>query len=87
MDNKYIENLRIKALSQLKDEVVKEFVDGQTVIGKTVEGEWALVHWLDEIRKVTENYKDEEPVAKKRKGRNKPEVEEEPDLGRVAESE
>lgn len=77
----------IKALSQLKDEVVKEFVDGQTAIGKTIEGEWALVHWLDEIRKVTENYKDEEPVAKKRKGRNKPEVEEESYLGRVAESE
>ena len=77
----------IKALSQLKDEVVKEFVDGQTVIGKTVEGEWALVHWLDEIRKVTENYKDEEPVAKKRKGSHQYQMEEESNMGRVAESE
>lgn len=76
----------IKALSQLKDEVVKEFVDGQTAIGKTIEGEWSLVHWLNDIRKVTENYKDEEPVAKKRKRRNKSEVEEESYLGRVAES-
>ena len=77
----------IKALSQLKDEVVKEFVDGQTAIGKTVEGEWALVHWLDEIRKVTENYKDEEPVAKKRKGSHQYQMEEESNMGRVAESE
>ena len=62
-------------------------MDGQTAIGKTVEGEWALVHWLDEIRKVTENYKDEEPVAKKRKGIHQYQMEEESNMGRVAESE
>ena len=77
----------IKALSQLKDDVVKEFVSGQTVMGKVQEGEFGLVHWLDEVRKVTENYKDEEPVEKKRKGRNKLPDKGESAVGCVAKSE
>jgi len=77
----------IKALSQLKDEVVKEFVSGQMVIGKQTEGEFGLVHWLDEVRKVTENYKDEDPVEKKRKRHYMLPDEGEPAMGRVADSE
>lgn len=77
----------VKALSQMKDDVVKEFVSGQTVMGKAQEGEFGLVHWLDEVRKVTENYKDEEPVEKKRKGRYKLPDEGESAVGCVAESE
>lgn len=77
----------IKALSQLKDGVVQEFISGQTVMGTACEGEFGLVHWLDEIRKVTENYKDEEPVEKKRKGRNQYSDAGQSNLGRVAESE
>jgi len=56
----------IKALSQLNEDVIKEFISGQTVAGGSTKGEWALILWLDEVRKVTENYKDEEPIEKKR---------------------
>lgn len=56
----------IKALSQLKENVIKEFISGQMIAGRSTQGEWALIHWLDEVRKVTENYKDEEPTQKKR---------------------
>lgn len=77
----------IKALSQLKDDVVKEFVSGQMVMGKAEEGEFGLIHWLDEVRKVTENYKDEEPVEKKRKRGYQLPDEGESAMGRVADSE
>lgn len=77
----------IKALSQLKDDVVNEFRSGQTVMGKALEGEFGLIQWLDEVRKVTENYKDEEPVEKKRKRRYQSPAEGESAVGRVAEPE
>ena len=77
----------IKALSHLKDDVLKDFSNGQTVIGKSLEGEFELIQWLDEVRRITENYKDEEPVEKKRKGRYKLPDERESPLGCVAESE
>lgn len=77
----------IKALSQLKDDVIREFISGQTVMGKACEGEFDLMLWLDEVRKVTENYKDEEPVEKKRKSRYKYSDKGQSDMGRVAESE
>ena len=56
----------IKALSQLKEDVIKEFIGGQTVMGGSTRSEWGLILWLDEVRKVTESYKDEEQTQKKR---------------------
>lgn len=75
----------IKALVNLKDDVVKEFVNGQMIIGKAEEGEYDLVHWLDEIREITEKYTDESPTQSKRKRRNTQGGGEQPDLDRVAE--
>lgn len=76
----------IKALSLLEDKLIQEFKSGQTVMGKELDGEFSLVQWLDEMRKITNNYNDEEPVAKKRKRRHKQTDEGKPALGRVADA-
>ncbi len=76
----------IKALSQLKDEDINEFITGQTIMGKAPDGEWALIHWLDDVRQMTDSYQDEEPIEKKRKRRNKTASENESYVDSVAES-
>lgn len=57
----------VKALDQMKDDVMNEFINGQYVMGKLHEGTWELIVWLDIIRQRTENYKDEETTKPTRK--------------------
>ena len=56
----------VKALDSIKNEILQEFKTGQMVSGKRIEGEFALVQQMDEIRLRTENYVDAEPVEQKR---------------------
>ena len=55
----------IKAFGHIKEEYLREFSTGQTIFGKAIEGSFELITWLDNIRKSTENYTDEEPPKKK----------------------
>lgn len=55
----------VKALFELKDEVMTDFLRGQRSY------EISLVEWLDEIRNKIEEYDDEEPIEKVRKRRHK----------------
>ena len=57
----------IKAFGHIKEEYLKEFTTGQTILGKAVENNFELVNWLDNIRISTESYTDEEPTPKTRK--------------------
>lgn len=56
----------VKALDCIKDEILQEFRSGQMISGKRIEGEFALVQQMDEIRSRTESYVDAEPVVQKR---------------------
>lgn len=57
-----------KALVALSDEVLKEFITGQTSIGtKTDRGDFTIMQWLENVRHITETYNDEKPTKKKRK--------------------
>ena len=62
---------KIMALSMLKEDVLNEFISGQTMLGKTVEGRFELTEWLDNVRKTTEGYTDDEPIEKKPTRRHK----------------
>ena len=58
----------IRALAQLKEELLKDFTTSQTVMGKAYAG--SLIGWLDKVRNTTEGYRDEDPTEKKRKRRH-----------------
>lgn len=60
----------VKALDSIKNEILQEFKTGQMVSGKRIEGEFALLQQMDEIRLRTENYVDAEPVEQKRTRRH-----------------
>ena len=75
----------IRALSLLDDETLNNFIHGQTSIGKDVSASWQLMQWLDDIRKATDNYTDEEPVRKRRKRGYKRQLSDESDIQYAAE--
>ena len=56
-----------KAFSQVKDYIVDEFRSGQRVLGREDEADYLLVQWLDEVRNVTKDYKNDTKTRKKRK--------------------
>lgn len=56
-----------KALSSLKDDVIEQFINGHSAFMSNGEQSFNLLQWLDDVRKITENYKDVLPTAKKRK--------------------
>ncbi|MBR0047211.1 MAG: hypothetical protein IJP75_10120 [Bacteroidaceae bacterium] len=57
-----------KAMVTLGDEMLKEFISGQTSFGtKTDRGDFSIMQWLESVRHITETYNDEEPTKKKRK--------------------
>lgn len=61
-----------KAMVTLNDDILQEFITGQTICGTTAErGEFAITQWLEKVRHITETYNDEEPVKKKRKRGNR----------------
>lgn len=57
----------IKAFGHIKEEYLREFSTGQTILGKQIEANFELINWLDNIRISTESYIDEEPTPKTRK--------------------
>lgn len=59
---------RIKAMYQMNDNVVENFINGQTMIeeGKTGNS-FALTQWLDNIREITKDCENAKPTPKRRK--------------------
>ncbi len=60
-----------RALSVLKDEFIEEFKKGQLSILSDGERGFELEQWLDEVRRITECYKDAIPAKKTRKRSHK----------------
>ena len=77
---------KILAISNLNDETLNNFINGQTTIGKDVSASWELIQWLDHIKKATEDYADDEPIKKRRKRYYKQSLSGESDISYAAES-
>lgn len=60
-----------KALSVLKDKFIENFIDGHLAILNDGSGGFELEEWLDNVRRITEDYKDAIPAEKTRKRRVK----------------
>lgn len=52
----------IKAYGHMDNDVIQEFIDRVTVIGKKDEASYLLVSWLDNIHNSTKDYIDEESI-------------------------
>lgn len=63
-----------KALSSIHDGIIERFKNGQIIVLYNGTSGFELVQWLDDVRKITENFKHVTPNAKKRKRRNQAEV-------------
>ena len=59
---------RIRAIYQMSDNVVENFINGQTVMeeGK-IGNSFALIQWLDNIREITKDCENAKPTPKRRK--------------------
>lgn len=63
-----------KALSSLTAGFIEQFKNGEIVVLRDDTSGFELVQWLDDVRKITENFKHVTPNAKTRKRRNQTEV-------------
>lgn len=58
---------KIKAFGNVKEEVMKEFISGQPLLGKSIEGEFELVQLFEKFHESRDLYTDEEPTPQTRK--------------------
>lgn len=58
---------KIKAFGNVKEEVMAEFISGQTRLGKSIEGEFELVQLFEKFHESRDLYTDEEPTPQTRK--------------------
>ena len=65
----YRHGAEARALIPMAKEIIDEFVNGQTVHANGGKSTYRIVSWLDDVRKKTEKYKDEEKTKKGRKRR------------------
>ena len=60
-----------RALSTLNDEFIENFKNGELVMLPNGENGFEIVEWLNNVRQITEGFKDAIPAAKRRKKLNK----------------
>jgi hypothetical protein len=60
-----------KALSKINDEFIENFIHGHLAILDNGEKGLEMEQWLDNVRRITEGFKDAIPAKKTRKRSNK----------------